>query len=124
MSMPIVIKWYGRAILKGVDMQNKKLVLRIAQTVSRKAKLNLYPGHGLVTANLKRSIRAVTFKGEQVVMAGGDTGVAPGVSSPVDYAGHVELGTSKMAARAYMRPAADSFSKSDLNRCVESVKEK
>jgi len=126
--MSVVKMWNPNKVLKGIDLTNEKLVKNIALTLSRKAKQNLYPGHGLVTGNLKRSIRAVVSKTKQMfgqraeVRAGGDTDVAPGVASPVDYAAHVELGTYKMSARPYMTPAIEDFSKSDLDKCVEASK--
>jgi len=114
--------WHGNEILKGVNLTNKKLVKCIALTISRKAKQNLYPGHGLITGNLKRSIRAVVKEDKAEVWAGGDTGVAPGVASPVAYSAFVELGTYKMPAKPYLIPAVESFSKSDLDNCLKISK--
>jgi len=120
--MAVLVEWHGNEILKGIDRTNKKLVRCIALTISRKAKLNLYPGHGLKTSNLKRSIRAVVKEDKAEVWAGGEMGCAPAVSSPVGYAAYVELGTFKMAAKPYLIPAVESFSRSDLDNCVESSK--
>lgn len=114
----IALVWHGDKILKGIDKQNKRLIRCIAITISREAK-KLCP---VKTGTLKRSIRAIVTENKSQVRAGGDAGCAPGVGSPVEYAGYVELGTSKMFADPYLRPAVEKFSKSDLEVCLLKVK--
>jgi len=88
--MAIAIKWYGNDILKKIDKQNIDLIRCIARTISRTAK-QLCP---VKTSTLRRSIRAVVTKDIAKVQAGG-TWLVGGVATPVEYAGYVELGTSK-----------------------------
>lgn len=115
--MAIAIKWYGNDILKKIDKQNIDLIRCIARTISRTAK-QLCP---VKTSTLRRSIRAVVTKDIAKVQAGG-TWLVGGVATPVEYAGYVELGTSKMAAQPYLRPAVEQFSKMDLDECISFIK--
>jgi len=118
MAMPIRIKWYGDKILKDVHKQNRRLIQCVAHTIERSAK-QICP---VRTGTLERSIRSVVTPDKAQVVAGGAQGCAPGVASPVEYAGYVELGTSRMSARPYMRPAIEAFSKADLQKCIKKVK--
>lgn len=118
--MAIAIVWHGDKILKDIHKQSEKLVQCVAITISREAK-KLCP---VKTGTLKRSIRAIVTKDKSQVRAGGPVGCAPGVGSPVEYAGYVELGTSKMPAQPYLRPAVEKFSKNDLKKCIDKVKVK
>lgn len=124
--MAVVAKWHGDEILKSVDKQNKKLMRCIAVAISRKAKKNASgrPGPEVVTGNLRRSIRAIVTKDKCQVRAGGPAGCVPGLGSPVEYAGYVELGTSKAPAYPYLRPAVEQFSEGDLDKCLLKIKEK
>lgn len=64
--------------------------------------------------NLQETIR-VEVEGESVNL------VAGGGSLPVDYATYVELGTSKMAAQPYMRPAIDNKQKEALQAAADNL---
>lgn len=50
------------------------------------------------SGDLRRSLRKVTHRN-------GTAGATSEIGSDLDYSGHVERGTSKMAAQAYLRPA-------------------
>jgi len=124
--MAIKTVWHGDEILKDIHKQSKELIRCVAVTISRKAKINASgrPGPEVITGNLRRSIRAIVTKDKSQVRAGGPAGCVPGLGSPVEYAGYVELGTSKAPAYPYLRPAVEQFSKSDLDKCLLKVKEK
>ena len=115
----ILVHWHSQALERKIDITNERLVKRIAQIMSRKAK-QLCP---VLTGNLKRSIRADVQlkKGKAELVAGGDAGVAPGVGSPVEYAVFVELGTRHRAATPYLRPAVEEFSNEDLDLALKSL---
>lgn len=113
--MAIALIWHGARILKKIDKQNIKLIRCVAQTISRTAKQSC----PVKTGTLRRSIRAVVSKDKAEVHAGGSVA---GIATPVEYAGYVELGTSKMAAQPYLRPAVEQFSKADLDKCISFIK--
>ena len=111
--------WAGDKFLRKMDVTNERLVKKVAQNISRKAKQKC----PVKTGTLKRSIRADVKLAEDKaeIVAGGDKGCAPGVSSPVEYAVYVELGTHKQKAQPFLRPALEEFSQEDLNQCIRSL---
>ena len=67
----------------------------IGLVAERHAKENLYPGHGFDTGNLQGSITHAT------------SDVSAFIGTNVEYAPYVELGTSKMSASPFLRPAVE-----------------
>ncbi len=104
------INWNDKFLLADMKTKNKKLLRCICVQVERDAKKNLYPGHGLLTGTLRRSIT------HEVV---GDVGR---VGTNVEYGIFIELGTSKMSASPYLRPALESFNQAKLNKCINFAK--
>jgi len=120
----VKVHWAPQSFLSELNKTNEKLVRRIAHKITRRAKEICREKNIVITGNLRRSLRPVVSlgKGKAQVVAGGDTGSAPGVGAPVDYASFVELGTRKQAAKPYLRPAVEQFSQEDFNDCVNSLK--
>jgi len=83
-------------VISEVDKLIKQRLKDSAILVERTAKQNLYPGHGLITGTLKRSINRRIERRRALI------------GSNVEYAPYVEMGTSKMSAKPYLRPALES----------------
>lgn len=79
---------YERALHNGLEA--------IGMTAETYAKKELYPGHGLDTGRLRNSITYAVETNEKAVYIG----------TNVEYAPHVELGTSKSKAIPFLKPAA------------------
>ena len=82
------LEYLDKAIVNGLTA--------IGMTAEGHAKRNLYPGHGLDTGRLRNSITYKAVRTERAVYIG----------TNVEYAPYVELGTRKMRARPFLKPAA------------------
>lgn len=87
------IKYNDKEVLDAVRKQGKKHITKFAIVVERYAK-ELCP---VDTGNLRRSITHDVETHDDVIIGQ--------VGTPVHYGPYVELGTRKMAARPYLRPA-------------------
>lgn len=89
----------SKAVFEEVKRLTKQKMTQAALIVERKAKQNC----PVKTGTLKRSITHVV----------NEDGTKAVVGSNVEYCPHVELGTSKMSAQPFLRPALES-SKSEI----------
>lgn len=94
----MAIKDNTQGVLNEVDRRISRNLVTAALMVETSAKLLLVPGHGFITGTLKRSITHEPEVPKKEVHVG----------SNVTYAPYVELGTSKMSARPYLRPALET----------------
>jgi len=109
--MAVAIRFNNKAILRAVQNESESVLKCLCHKIERKAKQKV----PVLTGNLKRSIRAIIKPGIKRIYAGGN---APGVGTPVEYAGYVELGTSKMAAQPYLRPAVEEIDQNEISQCI------
>lgn len=89
-----MIIWHGDKILNRLERQAPDITGRIAQAIADKAR-QLCP---VKTGRLQRSIKATK-----------DT-----VEVTEDYAGAVEFGTAKRAAKPFVRPAIEQLKETDI----------
>lgn len=94
--------WHGDKIMQRVEKQAPRITSCLAKIVAETAR-RLVP---VKTGALQATIRA---EGGTVSAGGGE----------VDYAGVVELGTAKRAAKPYMRPAVEQLSKDAVDKCIK-----
>lgn len=125
--------------MKGADRHIRRL-RRLAAGAEAEAAKVVYVGSDMIRAHAFRSISAGSVSGKNhVPSAPGqppnrDTGVLQGhltnemvgpltaeVRSEAPYANDLEIGTSKMAARPYMRPARDANRKEIQKLFVERM---
>lgn len=97
-------------VLSALEKAYERGLEAIGLTAEAYAKKNLYPGHGFDTGRLRNSITHVT-DGEYVY-----------IGTNVEYAPYVEFGTSKMAPRPYLKPAATEHTKEYEFLMQESLK--
>ena len=90
--------WHGDKILTRIEKQSASIKSGVAQVIADKAK-KLCP---VDSGALQASIGATE----------------DGIEVTEDYAGAVELGTAEMAAKPFVRPAIEQFSKNDLDKCI------
>ena len=83
-----VLSLLRRAKLNGLEA--------IGEAAEAHAKEELYPGHGLDTGRLRNSIAHAVDDEEEAAYIG----------TNVEYGPHVELGTSRMKAIPFLKPAA------------------
>ena len=88
------VKWYGKQVEMRVHKQAAEYLEKIALTVEAESK-RLAP---VRTGRLRASITHEVNEAELLARIGSD----------VSYAIYQELGTSKMAAHPFLRPALDS----------------
>ena len=93
--------WHGQKILKRIEKQSTNITECLAKTVESNARRIVT----VKTGALKNTIQAEG----NIVSAGSDE---------VDYAGKVELGTAKQAAKPFLRPASEQLTKSDVDKCI------
>ena len=94
-----MLKWNDKPVIEKVLLATRKGMDSVMSKCVREAKATV----PVVTTTLQGSIRmepAKQVENELVGVWG---------SYNVDYAIFVELGTSKMSAQSYLRPAADRF---------------
>ena len=82
-----------QAVKDALDAQMKRGLWAIGATAEGYAKDQLYDGHGFDTGRLRNSISHA------------ETEDAVYIGTNVEYAPYVELGTSKMSAIPFLRPA-------------------
>lgn len=98
------VKWYGERLRKFVEAKGLKNMTSACLFLEKEIKGSLggsspsAPGEppGIRTGTLRRSI---THEVEKT-----STGIVGRVGTNVKYAPHLEFGTSKMAARPFIRP--------------------
>lgn len=94
MGINFTIKDNSDLFLNALPDQVERAMEAVGLQAERHAKENLYPGHGLDTGRLRNSISHAT------------QGNSAYIGTNVEYAPYVEMGTSRMSARPYLKPAA------------------
>ena len=90
------VKWYGERVINQVDTKIQAAIMKCVLIVEADAKRNC----PVDTGRLRASISHEVIKIADDVYQGR-------VGTNVHYAPHVELGTNKMAAQPYLRPALE-----------------
>lgn len=94
------VKYNDKQVMDAVREQGRKHITKLSIMVEGFAKVLCPVGKsrpGYVGGNLRRSITHDVQVNEDIIIGQ--------VGTPVKYAPYVELGTRRMAARPYLRPA-------------------
>ncbi len=90
------ISWRGDQVVKEVTNKVRQAWSEIGQAVASEAQKQLYPGHGVVSGELRSSIRAtatVEKNGRLTLQVG----------SPLPYALYIEIGGHNFNGYRYLR---------------------
>ena len=108
----VKLEWKGDEAIKAIEKAQEEFLTKAAVVVHGQAS-ELSP---VDTGNLKGSLNyAVDMQDED--------GPAAHIGTNTEYAPYVEMGTSKMAAQPYLRPALDG-TRDELVRMAEKIKRK
>lgn len=106
--MSVSFKSYRPKVVTALNFAKARALEVAGGTAERYTKENLTKNHSVRTGNLRNSITHQQIDENSVL-----------IGSNVQYAPYVELGTSKMRAKPYLRPAIEDH-RSEYQKIFES----